>query len=61
MLIKTKMNNENKIKRFIYFNPYNKKIRLKTDNGGWWNDISWEIRDEHDNMILKEVLKHQVM
>ncbi len=47
------MNKENNVKKFIYFNPYQKKIRLKTNNGGWWNDISWEIRDEHENIIIK--------
>ena len=53
MIIKTMMNKENNIKKFIYFNPYKKRIKLKTDNGGWWNDISWEIRDEHDNIIVR--------
>jgi len=47
------MSKENNVKKFIYFNPYQKKIRLRTNNGGWWNDISWEIRDEHDNLIIR--------
>ena len=52
-LIEVEMDKINNIKKFIYFNPYNKRIKLKTDNGGWWSDISWEIRDEHDNIILR--------
>ena len=51
-LIETEMDKTNNIKKFIYFNPHDKKIKLKTDNGGWWSDITWEIRDEHENIIL---------
>ncbi len=47
------MSKENNVKKFIYFNPYKKRIKLRTNNGGWWNDISWEIRDEHDNIVIR--------
>ena len=53
MIVETHLSGEEKVKKFIYFNPYKKEIQLKTYNCGWWNDISCEIRDEHDNIILK--------
>ena len=53
MIVETQLSGEENTKKFIYFNPYKKDIRLYTYNCGWWNDISWEIRDEHDNIILK--------
>lgn len=52
MLIETKLSGKEKRKSFIYFNPYKKEVFLETYNCGWWGDISWEIRDEHDNIIL---------
>tara|TARA_B100000902_G_C26895106_1_gene709331 strand:- start:181 stop:486 length:306 start_codon:yes stop_codon:yes gene_type:complete len=53
MIVETQLSGEENTKKFIYFNPYKKDIRLHTYNCGWWNDISWEIRHEHDNIILK--------
>ena len=53
MIVETHLSGHEKSKKFIYFNPYKKDIRLHTYNCGWWNDISWEIRDEYDNIILK--------